>query len=92
VGVLQVLGAVVDALGSAYSAVRPEVQSAALPVKVSRQGSCVLAVYHRSTDIPLCLLVLLQFVGAAAKSNSNGQQGFCIYMVQLAAKDLLSAL
>jgi hypothetical protein len=31
---LQVLGAVSDALGTAYNAVRPEVQSAALPVKV----------------------------------------------------------
>jgi hypothetical protein len=30
----QVLGAVSDALGTAYNAVRPEVQSAALPVKV----------------------------------------------------------
>jgi histidine ammonia-lyase len=43
----QVLGAVSDALGTAYNAVRPEVQSAALPVKVSagrdqmcRQGWC----------------------------------------------------
>lgn len=31
---LQVLGAAADALGTAYNAVRPEVQSAALPIKV----------------------------------------------------------
>jgi hypothetical protein len=36
---VQVLGAVADALGTAYNAVRPEVQSAALPVKVC--GCCV---------------------------------------------------
>jgi len=41
---VQVLGAAADALGTAYAAVRPEVQSAALPVKVRWcGGDCVAA-------------------------------------------------